>query len=194
MPYFDAYYTSPLSRCVITAHESFKEIDMPKSSRFIPTVKEYFREGVNIHTCDHRSNKTYIETLAPNIKFEKGFTEHDELWRGDEGETAEHQLARSKQVLDDVFTTDNSVWISITSHSGEITKLLSALNHQPFRLATGQIIPVLVKAEVIEKKPTSTYVSWASEATCNAPPVTSISGQGCVCSTATLASTEAKAT
>lgn len=195
MPYFESYYTSPLARCVITAHETFKGLKLPKSNRFEPIVKEWLREGVSIRTCDHRSSKSYIKTLTPKIKFEKGFSEKDKLWTGKKGETGEHQLARSKEVLDDIFTSDNAVWISISSHSGEITKLLQALNHQPFRLATGQIIPVLVKAEVVYEEPTSTYVSWTTEATCNAPPVTSIGGQGCVCSgTATLASTPAKAT
>ncbi|KAJ4267164.1 putative phosphoglycerate mutase pmu1 [Fusarium torreyae] len=193
MPFFDSYYTSPLARCVITARETFKGLKLPKGKPFEPVVKELLREGVSIRTCDHRSNKTYISTLAPKIKFEKGFSEHDKLWTGKKGETGDHQLARSKEVLDDIFTSDNAVWISISSHSGEITKLLQALNHQPFRLATGQIIPVLVKADVVTEEPTSTFASWTTEATCNAPPVTSISGQGCVCST-TLASSPAKAT
>lgn len=195
MPYFDTYYTSPLSRCVLTAYESFKDIDLPEDKPFVPIVKEFLREGVSIHTCDNRSNKTYIESLIPVIKFEEGFAEHDPLFRGDVGETGEHQLERSKEVLDDIFTVDESVWISISSHSGEITKLLAALNHQPFRLATGQIIPVLVKAEVVEPLPTSTFASWYSEETCNAPPITSIDGQGCVCApTTTLASVEATIT
>ncbi|KAF4984709.1 hypothetical protein FZEAL_150 [Fusarium zealandicum] len=195
MPYFETFYTSPLARCVRTAYETFKGLDLPKSAPFEPIVKEKIREGISIRTCDHRSSRTYIESLAPRIKFEKGFTDEDELWTGEKGETAEHQLARSKEALDDIFTSDNAVWISISSHSGEITKLLQALNHQPFRLATGQIIPVLVKADVVYPEPTSTYVSFTSEATCDAPPVTSIPGQGCVCSsTTTLASAQATPT
>lgn len=193
MPFFDKYYASPLSRCIETAHETFKGLDLPKDKPFVPLVKELLREGISIRTCDHRSNKTYISTLTPKIKFEKGFAEKDPYWTGKKGETGEHQLERSKDVLDDIFTADNSVWISISSHSGEITKLLQALNHRPFRLATGQIIPVLVRADIMNEEPSSTYASWMTEATCNAPPVTSLSGQGCVCST-TLASAPAKAT
>lgn len=195
MPYFESYYTSPLARCVITARETFANLDLPRSHRFKPVVKEKFRESISIHTCDHRSNKTYISTLADGIKFERGFTEKDELWTGTEGETAEHQLARSKEVLDDVFTNDDATWVSVTSHSGEISKLLTTLNHRAFRLSTGQIIPVLVKAKLVAIEPTTTYASWTTEATCNAPPVTSISGQGCVCSSATtLAAVVARAT
>ncbi|RGP66990.1 phosphomutase pmu1 [Fusarium longipes] len=195
MPFFDSYYASPLARCVQTAHETFKGIKFPKNKPFVPVVKELLREGISIRTCDHRSSKTYISSLTPSIKFEKGFAEHDPFWTGIEGETGEHQLERSKEVLDDIFTSDNAAWISISSHSGEITKLLEALNHRPFRLATGQIIPVLVRADIVAEEPTSTFASFTSEATCNAPPVTSVWPGGCVCSSSTtLASAPAKAT
>ncbi|KPM44884.1 hypothetical protein AK830_g1579 [Neonectria ditissima] len=194
MPYFGSYYTSPLARCVITARETFASLRLPRGFR--PTVKESFREGVSIHTCDHRSSRAYIASLSEGIAFERGFADVDALWTGVEGETAEHQLARSRAALDDVFVRDDAVWVSITSHSGEIGKLLAALNHRAFRLATGQIIPVLVKAKLVRREPTATYVSWTTEATCRAPPVTSVAGQGCVCSsgTATLASTAATTT
>jgi broad specificity phosphatase PhoE len=124
--------------------------------------------------------------MFPTYQFEPGFTETDELWRATESETDAAFGARAKAVLDDVFTTDKkSTWISITAHSGAVAKLLEALNHRPFRLATGQIIPVLVTAEVIEKQPTPTFEAHEPYSTCDAPPVTSIAGQGCVCATAT---------
>lgn len=195
MPYFESYYSSPLSRCVATANTTFADLPLPATHPFAPTIKELFREGISMHTCDRRSNKTAIHHLAPNFAFEPGFTEDDELWRGTEEETAAHQLARSKAVLDDVFANDDATWISITSHSGEIGALLATLNHRAFSLSTGQIIPVLVKAEIVAPQSTSTFVSWVAEATCHAPPVTSIAGQGCVCSgTTTLASATATAT
>lgn len=184
MPYFESYYSSPLTRCIETAQGTFANLTLPATHPFAPTIKELFRESMTIHTCDHRSSKTYIAGIAPQFTFEQGFTEEDELWRGaqGEGETAEGQRARNKVVLDDVFTSDGNTWISVTSHSGEIASLLTVLNHRKFSLQTGQIIPVLVKAEVVEP-PTSTtpVVSFTQEATCDAPPVTSIQGQGCVC-------------
>jgi broad specificity phosphatase PhoE len=57
MPYFQSYYTSPLSRCTVTANLTFADIHLPAEHPFIPTVKEGFREGISIHTCDRRSNK-----------------------------------------------------------------------------------------------------------------------------------------
>ncbi|KAM3546357.1 hypothetical protein ARSEF1564_000632 [Beauveria bassiana] len=184
MPFFESYYSSPLTRCVQTAQGTFAGLALPAARPFAPIIKELFRESISIHTCDHRSNKTYIRSIAPQFTFEAGFTEEDELWRGKqgEGETSDGQKARNKVVLDDVFTNDANTWISITSHSGEIASLLGVLNHRKFGLQTGQIIPVLVKAEVVQRPTTtSSIVSFTSEATCNAPPITSISGQGCVC-------------
>lgn len=195
MPFFERYYVSPFTRCIQTAYTTFSGLDLPITHPFAPIVKEGFREGISIHTCDRRSSKSYIAGLEPDLRFEAGFTEDDELWRGEEGETPEHQQERSKAVLDDVFVNDSAVWVSVTSHSGEITQLLTVLGHRPFKLGTGQIIPVLVKAELVDPEPTSTFASWTSEATCAEPPVTSVSGKGCVCSgSSTLGFVDATAT
>lgn len=51
------------------------------------------------------------------------------------------------RLLDDVFGNDGSSFVSFTSHSGAIGSLLRVLGHQEFRLATGAVIPVLVRAE-----------------------------------------------
>ncbi|KAI0129440.1 histidine phosphatase superfamily [Xylariales sp. AK1849] len=192
MPAPRSYYTSPLNRCTVTANLTFNGLDLPAEYPFVPTVKELFREGISIHTCDRRSNRTHISSLFPFYQIEDGFTEYDELWNGTFGESADAQLKRSKAVLDDVFSNDENTWLSITSHSGEIAKLLSVLGHRLFTLSTGQAIPVLVKAQNLRKveTPTSTISSWSLDSTCTAPPVTSIPGTGCVCSaTATATAT-----
>ncbi|KAH6647534.1 histidine phosphatase superfamily [Truncatella angustata] len=193
-----SYYTSPLNRCTITANLTFNGLDLPEEYPFVPTVKELFREGISIHTCDRRSNKSHIETLFPFYQIEAGFTEYDELWNGTYAETSAAQAVRSKKVLDDVFSNDDNTWISVTSHSGEIKSLLSVLGHRAFSLSTGQAIPVLVKADNLRKAdaPTTTVSSWSLDPTCAAPPVTSIAGTGCLCSSAssTLASATATIT
>lgn len=119
------YYTSPLTRCLQTANYTFSGLDLPATHPFIPEVKEYFREGISGHTCDRRSNETYIHDLFPSYRIEPGFTQDDELWVALHGETSTDQAVRSKRVLDSVFTTDGSTYISITSHSGEIGSMLS---------------------------------------------------------------------
>ncbi|KAM0326700.1 hypothetical protein ACHAQA_006571 [Verticillium albo-atrum] len=185
MPYFESYYSSPLHRCTTTANYTFAGLNQPEDRPFLPTIKEGFREGMTVHTCNWRSNKTFIEEEFPTWKFEAGFTEFDELWREDENETNDAKEARARDVLDDVFRADEKTWLSVTSHSGQITALLKGLNHRPFRLATGQIIPVLVKAEAVALQPTATFLAHEPSATCEAPPITSNAAEGCVCATAT---------
>jgi hypothetical protein len=90
----------------------------------VPQVKELFRETISGHTCDRRGSKTYIHSAFPSYTFEAGFAENDTLWEALHGETDTDQDIRSKKVLDDVFLTDSSTYISITSHSGEIASIL----------------------------------------------------------------------
>ncbi len=111
-----SYYTSPLTRCTTTANFTFNGLDLPKTYPFVPIVKEFLREGISMRTCDERSNRTYIQSLFPWFRFEKGFTEKDELWKGYEGETSSAQLKRAREVLDDIVSNDDNTWISITSH------------------------------------------------------------------------------
>lgn len=125
IPTPQSYYTSPLTRCLQTANYTFNGLDLPARHPFIPLVKEYFREGISGHTCDRRSNETYIHDIFPSYRIEPGFTQDDELWVALHGETSTDQAVRSKRVLDSVFSTDGSTYISITSHSGEIGSILS---------------------------------------------------------------------
>jgi len=124
IPRPESYYTSPLTRCLQTANLTFSGLDLQAQHPFIPEVKELFREGISGHTCDHRGSKTYIHNSFPSYTIEPGFTENDELWEALHGETSIDQDIRSKKVLDQVFSTDCSTYISITSHSGEIASLL----------------------------------------------------------------------
>ncbi|KAL1978668.1 hypothetical protein VTN31DRAFT_1527 [Thermomyces dupontii] len=191
----DRYYVSPLTRCLRTARLTFQGLRLPKhAARFQPVVLENLREGVSIHTCDHRSNKTYIKREFPEVRIEPGFTECDELWNGVTSETPDAQDARSLTVLDqlwngDIFgkhwghrRDDDDLFISITSHSGEIASLLRVLKHREFRLQTGGVLPVLVKAEKFWPPTKVTTEAWTVDPHCTEPPVTSHSV--CVCPSA----------
>lgn len=113
-------------------------------------VKELLREITGVHTCDRRGNKSYIHSEFPIYTFEAGFAENDELWSPDIRESDPALDARLKKLLDDIFTHDDSTYVSFSTHSGAISALLRNLGHRPFRLQTGGVIPVLVKAETIE--------------------------------------------
>lgn len=73
--------------------------------------------------------------------------EEDELWSATHRETNDEIDVRMKSLLDDVFGSDGATFISFTSHSGAIGSLLRVLGHREFRLLTGGVVPVLVRAE-----------------------------------------------
>lgn len=184
----ESFYTSPLSRCLETAKLTFEGLVTP----FTPLIKEYLREGISMHTCDRRSTRSYIAANYPGWPFDAGFTEKDELWTKTTAETSSAQDQRSKAALDSIFSTDPSSFLSITSHSGEIGSLLRVLGHRKFSLSTGSVIPVLVKVEkVTGDAPYTSVAPWQAQATCNAPPITSLADVGCVCSSTTSASASA---
>lgn len=120
----ETYYSSPLYRCLDTAKITFTGLDLPRRSPFVPIIKEFLREGISAHTCDRRSTKSYIKQNFPGFKFEKGFRENDPYWTELFAEPRANQDVRSKAVLDDIFSSNDSTYISITSHSGEIASLL----------------------------------------------------------------------
>lgn len=179
-----SFYTSPLYRCLATANLTFSTgVNLTKSNPFVPTIKELLREGISLHTCDRRSNKTFIHQSFPTYKFEAGFAEHDPLWNPVYAETSTGQDLRSQTALDDIFSHDKSTWVSITSHSGEIASLLRVLGHRTFSLNTGAVIPVLVKAVAVKgnSTQTATAATRATSLHCTTAPITSISNGACVC-------------
>ncbi|KAL2803312.1 histidine phosphatase superfamily [Aspergillus granulosus] len=193
----DAYYSSPMTRALKTANITFTGLPLAAAGAadFIPEVKEGFREGMSMHTCNERRSKSYIEDLFPGWTFEKGFTEDDELWTGVTAEPSEAQDERSREALDDIFSKGkkgkkpngvcaphkkDDLVVSITAHSGEITSILRVIGHQPFRLSTGAVIPVLIRAEEVEEEEPTPAITWTQSAYCAAPPATS-TASGCVC-------------
>ncbi|KAB8238878.1 histidine phosphatase family protein [Aspergillus alliaceus] len=177
----DSYFVSPLTRTLRTANLTFSGLRLPyRSAPFRPLIKEYFREGISLHTCDQRHNRTYIHSLFPTWPVERGFTETDELWNGVTAETSTAQDFRSKAALDSIFKANGTgLFVSVTSHSGEIGSILRVIKHRTFKLNTGAVIPVLVRAETVPDVPTTTKPSWTVSAHCTAPPVTSV--QSCIC-------------
>jgi broad specificity phosphatase PhoE len=118
------YYSSPMYRCLDTARLNFEGLELPCNKPFKPVVKEFLREHMAVHTCNRRRTKSFYQSKFPGFEFEKGFTEEDQLWEALHVEPRENQDARSKAVLDDIISNDKSTYISLTSHSGQISSLL----------------------------------------------------------------------
>ncbi|KAI4101409.1 MAG: hypothetical protein LQ339_005058 [Xanthoria mediterranea] len=120
-----SYYTSPLTRCLATANLTFSGLQLPSRHPFVPTVKEFFREGISGHTCDRRGTRTYIQQAFPKYKIEPGFTEADQLWQAYHREVQIDQDIRSKAVLDDVFSTDSETQFHLKqSHMMAVVRAL----------------------------------------------------------------------
>jgi hypothetical protein len=134
-----------------------------------------------------------IAKAYPNWLFEEGFKEDDPFWVPDLRETKAARLVRARKAMDDIFSDDRNTHISISSHSGMIGSLLECessnpisiflqgnvgtalifkvLGHREFGLGTGQVIPVIVKAEtVVGKLPAIGQTPWEKVDLCSEPP------------------------
>ncbi|KAI6714319.1 GPI anchored protein [Diplocarpon mali] len=171
IPTPESYYASPLLRCLATANLTFSGLDLPKEHPFVPTIKEGFREVVGAHTCDRRSAKAVIREKYPDWRFEANFAEEDPLWSPTLRETDQAIDQRTAKVLQDVWTSDQNVYISVSAHSGEISSILRVLKHRRFPLGTGQAIPILIKAEKVPgAAPPPKEAPWEPVATCSQLP------------------------
>ncbi|KAF2830704.1 PGAM-domain-containing protein [Ophiobolus disseminans] len=145
-------YASPLRRCLRTTALGFAPSIITEPAT-VPVIKEKLRERLGVHTCDQRSNKTWIASTYPHFKFEDGFVEEDELWKPDRRETIEEHTERTKELLDDIFTHDTSLTVALVAHSGAIMALFAATGWKKVPVAAGAVYPLLVcrsrtKAEV----------------------------------------------
>jgi broad specificity phosphatase PhoE len=169
MPLPQSYYVSPLSRALHTAQLTFSSLPAPPKHPFHPVVKELLREANGIHTCDRRSSRTYIASNYPKYyTIEPGFSEEDMLWVPDLRESDSALTARLRQLLDDVFSHDESMFISMTSHGGAIAAILRVVGHRPFSLRTGAVVPVLVRVERVSgEKPKMDIEPWTPMPRCS---------------------------
>ncbi|KAI4666536.1 uncharacterized protein J4E79_002575 [Alternaria viburni] len=167
------YYVSPLTRTIETANLSFKSLPLPSSHPYKPFIKELVREALGVHTCDRRSTASHIKATFtdPPLTFEPGFSNEDLLWEAGYREPRSARRYRLATFLDDVFATDDNVWLSFTSHSGAIGSILEVLGHRTFALETGGVIPVFVKAERVQgKREVPPKEPSASPPLCDGPP------------------------
>ncbi|OJJ82496.1 phosphoglycerate mutase family protein [Aspergillus glaucus CBS 516.65] len=149
VPFPESFYVSPLHRCLATAETSFKGLNATPVP-FRPVVKELLRETIGIHTCDKRSSASHITTSYPDYIIEKGFANGtDPLWRPDARESNSMRDARLRDLLYDIFEHDANTVLSLTAHSGAITSILNVVGHREFALATGAMIPVVVRVEKV---------------------------------------------
>ncbi|KAM0264304.1 hypothetical protein ACHAQJ_000794 [Trichoderma viride] len=140
-------YTSPLARCLETTKHVYSEVMPAQHRSFQPTVKELLRERLTDHTCDSRSTKSWIQQNYPGYILEQTFSEQDTLWHADRYESNDEHVSRTQRVLEDIFSNDDSAFISLSTHSYTISTILEVIGTSGFRVAEGTMIPLFIKCE-----------------------------------------------
>ena len=59
-------------------------------------------------------------------------------------------------MLDWIWQVEESVYISVTAHSGTVSAILANVGHRAFNLQTGGMIPVVIKGVYEGQRQTST--------------------------------------
>ncbi|KAI1500784.1 histidine phosphatase superfamily [Biscogniauxia marginata] len=149
MPPPQAYYTSPLARCLETTKLAYSGLNVPGGGVFKPVVKEQLRERFGIHTCDRRRTRSWIVSNYPEYEVETGLAEDDEAWKADVRESEEEIGSRVRELLNDIFRDTEKTVVSFTAHSGLIRALYDVTKHREVWVAPGAIVPLLVKAEEV---------------------------------------------
>ncbi|KAL0639306.1 putative phosphoglycerate mutase pmu1 [Maublancomyces gigas] len=124
-PLPDIYYSSPLSRAASTLEITWGNITLSGHNAAKPIFKEPlqgFRETIGIHTCDRRNTKTWLHKKYPSFTFEGDFVEVDKLWDPAWREPNEVRNRRASDALNEIFADTSDTFISITAHSGAITR------------------------------------------------------------------------
>lgn len=147
LPLPKTIYTSPLTRCLETTRLVFANVVSEQGWQFHPVVKEFLRERLTNHTCDRRSSLSWIKKHYPDYVIEPEFSEEDKLWSSSKWETVEEHVARKQQLLEDIFETEESSFVALTTHSYAISAILRAVGMEEFRVREGSSIALLVKAE-----------------------------------------------
>lgn len=148
-------YSSPLARALQTAQLSFN-LSSAEGSDLI--VLEDLRETIGVHTCDERSSGTIIQHRFPFVQLEDHFTDQDDLWSPDHRESDRQTQIRAYHAISKIMSRECSRSsdedyekhllhvISVTSHSGFIRNMLTALNHDVVKLPTAGILPLVIEA------------------------------------------------
>lgn len=155
MPLPCTIYTSPLARCLETTKLAYQDVMTQHGKPFRPVVKELLRERLTGHTCDRRSSKSWIAENYPDYCIEDGFVEDDRLWweHRDPAEGPDEHIERKQRLLEDIFATDGSPIVSLTTHSYAVTGIHRAVGCADYRVAEGTMVPLLVKAVRVENSP-----------------------------------------
>ncbi|KAG5978888.1 hypothetical protein E4U55_005815 [Claviceps digitariae] len=150
LPLPQTLYTSPLARCLQTTDHVFSELMKVNNAPFQPIVKENIRERFSLHTCDFRRPRSWIEKNYPGYTVEDNVTEKDGFSGQTREETDEEHYARKQQALEEIFSTDSNVFISLTVHSVAISAIFQVCHGESFKVREGTSLALLVKGQMVQ--------------------------------------------
>lgn len=155
VPLPQVFYSSPFIRALDTMEYTWLGLMLYDKQKIEapPLVVEDLREVIGVHTCDKRKTRSHMEHRFPRVIVEDSMTEEDELWTETHRETHDEHDMRVHRYLENLFNLDwdkekQHTYVSITAHSGAINTFLRVIKHRQFRLSTGGMIPVIIKAEI----------------------------------------------
>ena len=112
-------------------------------------MREPLRELFGVHTCDKRGPASKIGTDYPQFVTPPDFSEDDTLWTPEHREPLEEHSRLWQDFLHELFSTDGSTYVSLTTHSGATRALYLAIGHPDVWTAAGSVVPIVVRARRI---------------------------------------------
>ncbi|GME79191.1 unnamed protein product [Ambrosiozyma monospora] len=118
-----SFYVSPFTRCADTLEITWNDTVLVPGYA-TPVFKEAAREIIGIDTCDQRRDRAYLEARY-GWEFEANFQDDDNLWEADKREDSGRLFWRARQLLDDIFNSDendNSLCLLVPSFHCSLSK------------------------------------------------------------------------
>ena len=82
----------------------------------------------------------------PDFIIPDNLSEEDTLWTPYRRETLEEHSNLWQDFLQELFNTDNSTYVSLTTHSGATRALYLNIGHPDVWTAAGSVVPIVVRA------------------------------------------------
>ena len=86
----------------------------------------------------------------PQFVIPPDLAEEDTLWTPGSRETLEEHSRLWKDFLQELFTNDDSTFVSVTTHSGATRALYLAIGHPDVWTAAGSVVPIVVRARQVD--------------------------------------------
>ncbi|KAH6656480.1 histidine phosphatase superfamily [Truncatella angustata] len=151
-----ALHVSPLQRCLRTSRVIFQDMSERQGQHYQPIVKEMLREITGRNTCNRRNTKSWIHENFPEVVFEDGFAENDELFDPDASETEQSVIVRQQAALEDIFTNEPNDFVAVTAHSVNGRGMMAAFEHEIVKMAPGSTMVFLLKGTKLSESQSET--------------------------------------